>query len=686
MPTYTTPGVYYERVDASPPGITSIRTDIAGFVGIASRGPLHSTIPLESWRQFQAYFGDFTGVGYLAYAVRAFFENGGKKCWVVRVASDLASTANVDIPCLSVGSRVDLWRIAAFSPGVFGNNLDITLRETHAAQTQIDPHNPSQEVSTVASVAGFSRATHVRLSQDGSNSVWKVVSDVDAVNRRLIWLHEKSEARLPYDAPLEGFDPNRPILVESVEYTLLVHELGRLIRGYTRISLVPEHPRFGPNLLPPIGASKPYSKIQNLQAVPEPIVIKWAHGMETGRWLSLGLLPLAQWDSTQAKAVPIGLTDTLPLVGGADGMAQLRAYDFMGEDISVLDSDLVKQQKRRGLRALEDVCEVSIIAVPDIHIHPLAIPPKAPLTPCTPDPCLPTESPPAAIPRMPAVGDLPPVFTEQDVFQVQTAMVQQCEKLRDRIALLDPPYAVAHDEASGLSAVQAWRHRFDSNYAAFYFPWVKVVDPLRGATELTRDIPPSGHVAGQYAQTDIQVGVHKAPANTPLVWIQDVTAFIDDVRHGLLNPQGINAIRPLAGRGLRIMGARTLSSDPDFSYVNVRRLLMMIEKAIYVSTQWAVFEPNDAFTRAKLRLSLNSYLLALWQQGALMGNVANQAFFVKCDESNNPETERGNGKLQANVGVAPSKPFEFVILRVGRTDNEFEISETAGSIVAGGGF
>ena len=269
---------------------------------------------------------------------------------------------------------------------------------------------------------------------------------------------------------------------------------------------------------------------------------------------------------------------------------------------------------------------------------------------------------------------------------MQSALVQQCEKRRDRIALLDPPFATARDDALGVGAVRAWRSRFDSKYAAFYYPWLRVVDPLRPSAALTRDIPPSGHVAGQYAQTDFQVGVHKAPANAPLVWTQDVTVVVGDAVHGILNPAGINVIRPLAGRGIRIFGARTVSSDRDWRFVNVRRLLMMIEKAIYVSTQWAVFEPNDTFTRAKLRLSLTSFLLSLWQKGALMGASANEAFFVQCDEENNPETERGNGRLLAEVGVAPSQPFEFVILRVGRTNNEFEVTEATRSMSSGGMF
>jgi uncharacterized protein len=659
---YQTPGVYYERVDASAPGISTIRTDVAGFVGIARRGPLDTAVPVQSWRQFQAYFGGFTGAGFLAYAVRAFFENGGQRCWVVRIASSGAATAETMLQARPSDPH-DVWRVAAFSLGVWGNNLDIALRETHRAQTRTEPQGSVPEYAAVASIAGFGRGTHVRLSQDGAATVWKVVSDVDAGNRRLLWVHPRPEARLPYDSPLIGFNLQQPILIESVEYTLLVRELGRLLRLYEGLSLIPEHPRYGPRVLPTLVVPRDAGTPQVLPMAPEPVEISDRRNLEQPLTLLEPLVPPPE--------------ATWPLVGGADGLALLRVYDFIGEAVDFRDSDEVKRLKQRGLRVLEEVGEVAIVAMPDIHIQPRAAPESAPLPPCIPDPCLPSGPPPPATPRPPAVGDLPPIFSETEIHQVQAALVEQCERRRDRIALLDPPFAAARNDALGVAAVRAWRSRFDSKYAACYYPWLRVVDPLRSPAALTRDIPPSGHVAGQYAQTDIQIGIHKAPANAPLLWTQDVTVAIDDAVHGVLNPEGINVIRPLVGRGIRIFGARTVSSDPDWRFVNVRRLLMMIEKAIDISIQWAVFEPNDVVTRAKLRLVLLSFLLALWQRGALMGNAAAEAFQVKCDEENNPSSERENGRLLAEVLVAPSKPFEFIVLRVGREDNAFEITETS---------
>jgi phage tail sheath protein FI len=659
MATYLTPGVYYERVDARAPAISAIRTDIAGFVGIALRGPVDTAVPVQSWRQFQAHFGAFTGSGFLAYTVRAFFENGGRRCWIVRVASrDPNGGALAAGISLQSTAGNDVWRIAASSPGVWGNNLSVLLKETHRAQTLTNPKGSVPNASVVASTSGFKRATMVRLSQGSAPPVWKVVSDVDPIDGRLIWVNEKPEFRLPYDSPVERFDPDQPILIESVEYTLAVSELGNPIALYEGLSLVPEHENYGPRVLGPLVIPTDLRSQQTLPPVPQPVVI------EEKRKVPL-VEPIHSAPDTM-----------LPLSGGADGLLLLTTYDFIGEDISPWDSDDLKEQKRRGIRVLETVDEVAIVAVPDIQIVPIPPPAKAPLPPCVPDPCLPQESIPPAMPSTPEVGELPPVFSEEEIYRVQAALVQHCEDHRDRIALLEPPIAASLDNELGVGAVRAWRSRFDSKYAAFYYPWVRVVDPLRSSAAITRDIPPCGHVAGQYARTDFEVGVHRAPANSPLVWTQDVTVFVNDAVHGVLNPLGINVIRPLPGRGIRIFGARTISSDPDWRYVNIRRLMMMIEKAVYLSTQWAVFEPNDVYTRAKLRLSLTSFLIALWQQGALVGETMQEAFFVKCDEENNPASERANGRLLAEVGVAPSKPFEFIVVRVGRKDNEFEISES----------
>jgi uncharacterized protein len=681
MPTYETPGVYYERLDAGVPPVPALRTDIAAFVGIAARGPLDKPVPVQSWRQFRAYFGDFTPLGYLAYAVRAFYENGGRRCWVVRVASrDPLVGASAATASLSAAGGGPIWVVEASSPGVWGDRLALRLVETHRVQTVSAPAGSIPEATAVRSTAGFRRALLVRIRQSGRPPLLRVISDVDAVRGRLVWLNPRPEMRLRYDRPLAlppGYDPSAPLLIESVEYTLTVYEAGALRTVYEGLTLVPEDlPAYGPARLSPTrvpdGRVPLRREMDELvpgrreagapsPAAPEPLVIR-----ELRDATALAFDP----------ATPLAeLLVPLALAGGADGLAALRVEDFIGHPEDMLAADDERELRRRGLRALETVDEVAIVAVPDIHIRPappsLIVPPP----PCEPDPCLPGAPAPEVPAPAPAAAELPPIFDDEQVARVQAAMVQHCEERRDRVALLDAPFSAARDDALGSAAIRAWRGRFDTSYAALYYPWVRVADPLRTAAEPTRAVPPCGHVAGQYARTDLAAGTHRAPANAPLEWAENLTADVNETVHGLLNREGINVIRVLPARGLRIMGARTMSSDSALRYINVRRLLLLIGEALGLASAWAAFEPNDWRTRARMRLMISSYLLELWQRGALAGAAAEAAFQVRCDEENNPPAERGNGRLLAEVLVAPAQPYEFVVLRVGRVGNELEVRE-----------
>lgn len=660
MPQYDTPGVYFERPDNSARGIDTLRMDVAAFVGIARHGPLHTPLPVESWRQFQALFGGFIGSGYLAYVAHAFFENGGRRCWCVRVASDAACAAVLTLP----DSSGALWEVTAASPGVWGNDLQLHVSETRRTQTRSRPQGTQANYAEVGSVAGFVRGSLVELRQGGVVA-YRVLSEVDAIRSRLVWCHEDPMARLPYDLPLQGMNTAQPILIESIAYTLALYDNGRLVKVYPDLALIPEHPRYGPALL-----AAPQYDLQSLQRnrlpqAPEPIVVT---ALRTPGHVG-GISRLLLADSSHPEQ-----RYARSLIGGADGLATLRVFDFVGAKPDPLDDDTAQAAKRRGLAALENIGEIGVVALPDIHIQPRALPQIVPPPVCIPDPCLPAPPPEPARTTVRSMGDLPPVFDDEAVFHAQAALIDHCERHRDRIALIDPPYSTVKDIKLGSSAIRMWRARFDSSYAALYYPWLVVVDPLRYLRMPTLWIPPCGHVAGQYAATDSRSGVHKAPANHALSWAQDATQPLDDAVHGILNPVGINAIRVLDGRGLRIYGARTLSSDSNWAFVNVRRLLIMIEKAIGLALQWVVFEPNHLQTRTKLYLVLSSFLRQLWQRGALMGASPDEAFFVRCDDGNNPPSMRERGELLAEVGVAPSVPFEFVVLRIGRHSNGLEIA------------
>ncbi|HSL59143.1 MAG TPA: phage tail sheath subtilisin-like domain-containing protein, partial [Acidimicrobiales bacterium] len=244
---------------------------------------------------------------------------------------------------------------------------------------------------------------------------------------------------------------------------------------------------------------------------------------------------------------------------------------------------------------------------------------------------------------------------------VQLALINHCEGQANRMAVLDAPPGMSVQE------IKEWRSdvaMYDSPFATLYYPWIKVANPkpVNGDDEIL--VPPSGHVAGLWARVDDTRGVWKAPANEIVRGALDVERPITKAEQGMLNPIGINCIRPFGTRGIRVWGARTLSSDTDWTYINVRRLFNMVETAIMDGTQFAVFEPNDKKLWEGVKRTVGSFLRGLWKDGALFGATAEQAFYVKCDEETNPPESIDQGKLIVEVGIAPVKPAEFVIFRI----------------------
>jgi phage tail sheath protein FI len=212
--------------------------------------------------------------------------------------------------------------------------------------------------------------------------------------------------------------------------------------------------------------------------------------------------------------------------------------------------------------------------------------------------------------------------------------------------------------------IENWRvnvANYDSSYAALYYPWIRVFNPVAGKSML---MPPSGHMAGIWARNDDTRGVHKAPANEVVGGALDVEFQITIGEQDGLNPVGINCIRAFPGRGIRVWGARTLSSDPEWRYLNIRRLFNMIEKSIDGGTQWVVFEPNDFSLWQKIVRNVSAFLKMQWRDGALFGATPEEAFFVKCDSETNPQESIDLGMVVTEIGIAPVKPAEFVIFRI----------------------
>jgi hypothetical protein len=627
--TYSTPGVYYEEVVPRGERITAVRTDVAAFVGLAPRGPLHVPVRVDSWAQFAAIFGGFVPYAYLSYSVKAFFENGGRTCFVVRVAGATATAASAPL----IGPATDpALRVRARSAGRWGDRLTAEAVRTSPAGTRARGVQPTGRGSSVVDdVAGFDRGSLVRVFQAGTIPVeiYRVVTDVDAVAGSLTW-----------DEPLDvTVAVDRPISFETVELALTVRLDGHVRERLGRLALSSRHARFAPVA---VDADATLVALDAAWTGADPPL--------PGRLLGLAAAALARG--------PIALS------GGVDGLATLTPEDFSGAG---------DEEPPRGLAALVDVEAVSLVAVPDIFVAPRPARPTAPPAQPPPDPCLGEE--PAATP-LPAdeTDEQVPPFSLEQVFAVQQALVDHCELVHDRVALLDPPAGFARSELES-DRILGWRARFDSSFAALAYPWVTVVDPLRLDGRVVREVPPSGHVAGVYARTDLARGVQRAPANVELEWAQDVTVHVAPELHGVLNPAGINAIRVFPGRGIRLYGARTVSSDADWRYVNVRRLLLMIERSVGRAVRWAVFEPNDAVLRSLVALSISSFLEELWRRGALMGAKPDEAFYVRCDETNNAPAGLDAGELVAEVGVAPVKPAEFVVFRIARTRDELEVIE-----------
>jgi phage tail sheath protein FI len=246
---------------------------------------------------------------------------------------------------------------------------------------------------------------------------------------------------------------------------------------------------------------------------------------------------------------------------------------------------------------------------------------------------------------------------------VQQAMITHCENMEDRFCILDP------EENAAMEAIQVQKDGVVSQkgYAALYYPWIKVPieTEISGKVQLIQEfVPPSGYIAGIYARSDTERGVHKAPANEIIRGALEISLPITKGEQDILNPIGIDCIRAFPGRGIRVWGARTTASDPLWKYVNVRRLFLYLEESIDEGTQWVVFEPNNEKLWGRVIASITAFLTRVWKDGALMGTKAEEAFFVKCDRTTMTQDDIDNGRLICVIGVAPVKPAEFVIFRI----------------------
>jgi uncharacterized protein len=574
------PGVYPAADEPRAKPLTVADTRVAGFVGLAARGPLDEPMLLGGWNEFLDIYGH-SNESYLARAVEGFFLNGGLSCYVVRVAHRAPPAADGTVTPgpehAACAERVvkDGWdkptlRVRSMNEGRWGNNIWVRFAQTTAARTllTLDLEVGSGE-ARVNSIKGFERGALVRI-YDRENSDYVVITDVE--DRMLKW-----GATTPIVRRYRAAGPTYLEVMEFEVYASL-KDRREVFRG---LQMSPLSRRYAPRM---INDESQLIRLEDLQsAAPLP------HN-----------LPVAE--------------PAARLAGGRDGIEVLTAEDFVGHDHGPGD--------RTGLMALGAVDQVAILSVPDIMI---------------------------------AYQRTPGPQADRDVQRVQDAMVDLCENLKDRFAVLDAP------PTKDVEEVRKWRRRLNSSYAALYYPWIAIEG---AATGLAGICPPSGHVAGVFARCDTVEGVHKAPGNEVVTGAIGLLLNMNEDHLGLLNSDGINALRTFPGRGIRLWGARTAAEDADWKYINVRRLFIMLRRSLEEGTQWAAFEPNEPRTWERLTRDVDEFLKRLWADGYFAGTNPEDSYFVKCDGTTTTSEERAVGQLVMEIGVAPAIPTEYIIFNV----------------------
>ncbi|MDQ1560339.1 MAG: uncharacterized protein QOD32_3399 [Pyrinomonadaceae bacterium] len=669
MPEYLAPGVYIEETSFRAKSIEGVSTTTTGLVGPSRFGPIDLEPDIITGLvEFERVYGDrqkleFAGGAklhnYLWHAVRGFFEEGGKRLYVGRIFRPLVIDGDADgvenvyrRPGEKIGEDDPSQTGALYSdghargwmyqdsnaetvgtsvlvrarfPGAAGNmRVRITVKLGQNILTGTDgaltakslrPYdtvwlsNVTSPVDSPPGSGGF-RLAHY----DEAEQTW-VFGDTSTTTSGDLRLNTPSGSGFTALSIAEGDQ------VRVVTLTISVTSAdGATTNVWDNIALDPQHENtFGtPDSISQTFSQNPSSLSQartlpivilvgdDLSTGVELIETFIAYGASSGSNADLGDNLLNNLNSTDSeRSVEILLT------GGNDG--QLPGTDEYTGSINE------QTNAKFGLVSFEDLEDISIVATPG------------------------------------ATANYSQNTSEATA--IINALIAHAERMRYRIAVIDS------GDNQSISEVRAMRAKIDSKYAAFYYPWIRVLDPVTN-TEI--NLPPSGFVAGIYARNDIQRAVYKAPANEVVGLAIGFEKMLNRAQQEVLNPEGINCFRFFEGRGYRLWGARTTSSDPEWKYVNLRRYFAYLERSIDKGTQWAVFEPNGSMLWDNVRRTIEDFLFNEFQMGALLGDKPDKAYFVRCDRSTMTQNDLDNGRLVCLVGVAPLRPAEFVIFRIGQ--------------------
>ncbi|MET0647224.1 MAG: phage tail sheath C-terminal domain-containing protein [Pyrinomonadaceae bacterium] len=661
MLNFQTPGVYIREVEVAPP--PAVRMDVAGFVGQAERGPLNSPQPLTNWGQFRDIYGDFTGYSYLAYSVFGFFRNGGARCYVVRVAHEDSTRASAKLVARGGAQTV---KVSAVNEGAWGNSLTVEVEESSGRElvlTELVADVKKGDISaTFKSVAGLSGAG----SQPGDEpDTVTLVHRRDPVREKLnLKSVDYATGKVTFDGAVtsdSGFPKGSGVVGRGFKLVIRYRPGGVLVREevFDNLSMSAEHERYFVAVINGNPVEKDYTK-----------------RMKTGLSILARVEDLAAQQgqvSPRLKSVGENDEDAQPRGGGGDDPAKLDARYFTGDASGAYfrptptgagaEEMAEIKEKFFGLAAYEAVDEIGSVAVPD-----LVLPDLYQLIP-------PTQISESGIifSRLPVAGITPDKLP--NLKTGQGALLAHCQKMGERFAILDSPRGA--EAGKGANRIEEWPDNFSlapyARYGALYYPWLRE----KAADFSGRDllVPPSGHVAGVYARVENREGVGRAPANEPLDGVVEFEFCLTDSQQAVLNPKGVNCLRSFPGRGLLVWGARTLSPDPLWRYVNVRRLSLAIIKQILVNLRWTVFEPNDAALWRKIVATLTTYMRDLFRRGALAGASPQEAFFVKCDAETNTPDVVAAGQAVTEIGFAPARPAEFIYVTIKRTTEAVSVRE-----------
>jgi len=661
MAQYLSPGVYVEEI-SGPRTIEGVSTSTAGFVGPTRMGPVSGTpTVLTSLSDFIAIYGSLdelefdspqgpvTMINYVGQAVREFFDNGGSLLYVSRIFNTPAGAANaspnpprlalfdnqpipygyswVQQPGVSSPPAPQTITWTGRYPGIAGNvTLLITLSLSPNVLTQTTSGSPPATINTLRGtlpydVVWISPVSSPPNPGTGGSLYW-AESYLNKATGQMSWrFHTAADIAVGSGTDLANLPFGTEVRVLRANVQINYPDTVARTDTYPGVTFDPRSTQsFGAQF----GAELP-NATQQLQV---PVVFSFSDS-SAAAGIEIAQIMLNQVLSQSGVTVPMMIAGTPAQVTevlewGSDGGRPL-ATDYQGME------DPSDPQIKTGLKALEDVTDVSIVAAPGSTY---------------------------------GAGTDPNIYL--NALQTTFNLITHCESLLYRIAVLDAP------DNFSVSQISAWRGQIDSSYAALYYPWVDVLDPISN-TEIT--LPPSGFVAGIYARSDQEVGPHKAPANEVVTDALGFEVMLNKGQQDVLNPIGVNCFRYFPGHGYLLWGARTATSDTEWQYVNLRRYMNYLKHSIDAGTQYVVFENNGPDTWANTQQIVSDFLYNEFLNGRLFGTTKAQAFFVRCDQTTMTNNDIANGRLVCLIGVALLRPAEFVIFRIG----QFTASNSSGS-------